>query len=56
VISPSQRPLPTQDNTKQKDEDKHPCLKPDRTHDLSAQAIKVYASDLTAALTGELFL
>jgi hypothetical protein len=29
VISPSQMPLSTQDNTTQKDADKHPCLEKD---------------------------
>jgi hypothetical protein len=29
VVSPSQKPLPTQDNIPQKDEDKHTCLKQD---------------------------
>jgi hypothetical protein len=45
VISPSQRPVHTQDNTAQKYENKHPCLKRIRTHGLSDQATKkAYAS------------
>jgi hypothetical protein len=36
------------DDTRQKVKNKHPCLKRERTHDLSVQAIKTYNSDLAA--------
>jgi hypothetical protein len=38
AISPSQRRLPTQDNTIQKDDDKHPCLKPEPKISASKQS------------------
>jgi hypothetical protein len=50
VISPSQRPLPTQDNKTQKD-DKHP-LTSIRTHDLIVQVSKAFHLDLAATGTG----
>jgi hypothetical protein len=51
---PVARPLPTQDNTTQKDADKHPCLDSEiRTHDPSDQPAKTHASDSTATVTGD---
>jgi hypothetical protein len=44
VISPSQRPVPTQDTNAQKHGSNYLALSRIRTHDLSVQAIKVYAS------------
>jgi hypothetical protein len=44
--------IPTQDNTAQKDEDKHPCLRRDLNHDLIVQAVKAYASDRSATGIG----
>jgi hypothetical protein len=46
AISLSQRPLPTKYNTTLKDEDRHPCLKPD------SNAINVCAADCAATRTG----
>jgi hypothetical protein len=48
---PDARPLPTLENTTQKDADKHPCLKRNSNNDLSVQAMKVYASDRVAIAT-----
>jgi hypothetical protein len=42
VISLSQRPLPTKDNTTQKYDDKHPCLSGIRTYDLSSRFWRSY--------------
>jgi thiamine monophosphate kinase len=52
VISPSQTPVPTQDNKTQKDEVKVHALSGIRTHDFSVKAIKTYASDRAANGTG----
>jgi hypothetical protein len=49
---PVARPLPTQDNTTQKDADKHPCLKRDSNPRSSNQPAKTHASDRTATVTG----
>jgi hypothetical protein len=46
VIRLSQRPLPTKCNTTLKDEDTHPCLKPD------SNAINFCAADRAATRTG----
>jgi hypothetical protein len=50
---PVQRPLPIQDNATQKDTKIH-ALSGIRTHDLSVQAIKAFASDHAANRTGKL--
>jgi hypothetical protein len=49
---PDARPLPTQDSTTQTDRDNSHAVSGIRTHDLSDQAIKAYASDRTATRTG----
>jgi hypothetical protein len=54
LISPSQRPLPTQDNTTQKLKDKRPWLKRVRTHDLRNQGAKTNALDRAATWTGNI--
>jgi hypothetical protein len=51
---PEAKPLPTQESTTQKDKDKHPCLSRIRTHDLSVQAIKAFASDRSASENGQI--
>jgi hypothetical protein len=50
VISSSQRPLPTQDNTTYNTRDKHPFPQRDRTCDPSNQVAKTY--DIDRAATG----
>jgi hypothetical protein len=45
---PVARPLPTQDNTTQKDADKHPCLERDSNPRDSVRAFKAQASNCAA--------
>jgi hypothetical protein len=51
VLSPTQRPLPTEENITQKDEDKYD-LSGIGTQDLNVQAIKAYALDCAATGSG----
>jgi hypothetical protein len=52
VISPLQRPLPTQDNTRHKHKTNIRALGGTQTHDPSNQAAKTYASDHAATGIG----
>jgi hypothetical protein len=52
VISPSQRCLPTHDNTAQKYEDKHPCLTRDLNPRSRRQSDQGLASDRATTGTG----
>jgi len=51
VINPSQRPLPAQDNTTQKDGTNIRALRGISTYDLSVHTIKLFASDRAAIRT-----
>jgi hypothetical protein len=48
MISLSQRPIPTEDSTTQKQRQTSMLLSGIRTHDISDQAIRVYVSDCLA--------